>query len=348
MNLILKTINGIKNTQVPIWLMRQAGRYLPEYRKIRENFPSFIDFCLTPEAASEVTIQPLKRFNLDAAIIFSDILILPHALGLKVDFQEGKGPILDKIERTKDLKLNKKALQKVYKAIDITRAILEKDFPEKALIGFAGAPWTVACYMIEGKGSKDFLDARKFCYTNKKDFEDIIELLIEKTSEHLIGQINAGVKIVKIFDSWAGILPPELFEKFVIEPTKKIVDNIRSEYKDIPIIGFAKGSGSMNLDYAKKTGISCVAVDHNTKISWMKENLDEKIILQGNLDNVLLFSDKNDIEMEAKKILDTLSDRPFIFNLGHGVLPGTPIENVEHLVNVVKNYEKCIKTKKIK
>lgn len=342
MSLIIETMEGIKKEKVPIWMMRQAGRYLPEYKKVRSNFSSFIELCLNPKSASEVTIQPLNRFNLDAAIIFSDILILPHALGIKVDFQKEIGPILEKFNGIEKLKINYKVLEKVNDALKITRERLEKEFYDKALIGFAGAPWTVACYIVEGKKNKDFSNVRKFYYSNKRSFNSLIQLLIEETSRYLIGQIKSGAQIVKIFDSWAGVLTPELFERFVIEPTKEIVKNVKLEYSNIPIIGFAKGAGIMLKEYASKTGINCLAIDYSTSVTWINSNLNTNIVVQGNLDNALLFSNKDDIEEGALKILETFSDRPFVFNLGHGILPDTSIESVSQLVNIVKDYRRCI------
>ncbi|CAG7593618.1 MAG: uroporphyrinogen decarboxylase [Candidatus Midichloria sp.] len=341
MSIIIETMKGAKTEEVPVWIMRQAGRYLPEYRKLRATLPSFMEFCLNPEVVSEATIQPLKRFDLDAAIIFSDILVLPYALGVNVEFHNREGPKLKRVQGIKGLRTDSRILEKVNSALKITQQKMQKEFPNKALIGFAGAPWTVACYMVEGKGSKDFTNVRKFYYSNKQAFEDIISMLTEETANHLINQVKSGAQIIKIFDSWAGILTPDLFEKFVIDPTKKIVQMVKLEVGEIPIIGFAKGAGFMTFEYAKTTGISCVAVDQTMKMSWIRENLGQDIIPQGNLDNALLFSDKNDIEEEAIKILDTFSDCPFIFNLGHGILPETPIESIEHLVKVIKSYKKC-------
>ena len=343
MSLIIETIKGVKKEKVPIWIMRQAGRYLPEYLKIRSNFSSFIDFCLNTKAASEVTVQPLRRFDLDAAIIFSDILILPHALGIKVEFQDGVGPRLQKFNEINKLEIELKVLEKVNDAIKMARDKLEREFSNKALIGFAGAPWTVACYMIEGKTSRDFLDVRKFYYLNKKRFEDLIHVLVEETTRYLVGQIKSGAQIIKIFDSWAGVSTPELFEKFVIKPTKKIVENIRSEYSNIPIMGFARGAGIMLKQYTIETGINCVTIDNYTNIKWVNDNLDKNIVVQGNLDNALLFASKSDIRQGALEILESFLDRPFIFNLGHGILPNTPIENVSQLVNIVKSYKNAFR-----
>jgi uroporphyrinogen decarboxylase len=339
MPLIIDTLNGIETAQVPIWIMRQAGRYLPEYRHLRKNFSSFIEFCLTPSAAAEATMQPLQRFGLDAAIIFSDILIVPHALGLNVDFQEGKGPILNPIISASQLEYDNRKFQNVYEALKLVKNRMRLEFADKALIGFAGAPWTVACYMLEGKSSKDFSGARRFCYTHKEEMLKIINLLIESTAEYLIGQIESGADIIKIFDSWAGLLPCNLFREFVIEPTRQIVKKIKSRHPNTPIIGFPKGAGVMYTEYAQKTNVDCIALDHGILLPWAKDNIQQ--VLQGNLDNALLFGSKTDISQAALEILDAFKDRALIFNLGHGVLPGTPIENVEHLVNIVKNYRKA-------
>lgn len=339
---LVSTLKGHRQKQIPIWLMRQAGRYLPEYLKLRENFPSFIDFCLNLEAASEATMQPLRRFDLDAAIIFSDILILPHSFGLNVVFHKEHGPTMQNIKNIDNITVENGILEKVFGIISKTKMLMKKEFPEKSLIGFAGAPWTVACYMIEGRSSKDFSSVRKFCYSHPKEFQEIIDFLTEETSKYLIGQIKAGVDVIKIFDSWAGLVTPCLYDKYVINPTKKIVSEIRKFDQSIPIIGFPKGSGLLYKRYAEKTGVDCVAADHNLELSWIKENLQDKVIIQGNLDNAVLFSDEYTIKSHIEMILESFSDKPFVFNLGHGILPETPIKNVNLLIETVRSYKQYI------
>ncbi|MES2214446.1 MAG: uroporphyrinogen decarboxylase [Pseudomonadota bacterium] len=326
-------------TPPPIWIMRQAGRYLPEYRKIRESLGGFLDLCYNPEKAAEVTLQPIKRFDLDAAIIFSDILILPHSMGLNVHFEEGEGPVVERILQESDLKKLKidkdnEKLQRVYEAISLTRATLRRD---KALIGFVGAPWTVATYVLEGRGKHDFSYSREVAYSNPKFVAALIEKLTEQTIHHLLSQIKAGADIVQIFDSWAGVLGEAEYEEFVIKPTIQIVKEIKKQYPNTPIIGFPRGSGYLYEKYISNTGVDAVGLDQNVPISTMAK-FQEKIVVQGNLDPVVLLSDKETIKKKAEDILDKVGrNGKFIFNLGHGILPRTPIENVEYLVECVRS-----------
>lgn len=333
--LLIDTLLGNKSKKIPIWFMRQAGRYLPEYKKIRESTNSFLEFCYSPDKASEVTLQPIKRFDFDAAIIFSDILVIPDALGMEVRFITNEGPVLTSIKNENDvnnLEYDKTKLFPVYEAINITKTKLEKN---KALIGFAGAPWTLATYMIEGGGSKDYLKTKAFSYQNKKLFTKIIDLLVNSISKHLIAQIEAGVDAVQIFDSWAGVLTHEQFKKYSIDPTAKIVSNIRKIYPNIPIIGFPKSAGVLYRQYAKETAVNAISFDQYMPASWIKENID--IPVQGNLDPVLLMTDKKGAVDSAKRLIDIMQEKAFIFNLGHGILQDTPIENVEAVVREVKN-----------
>lgn len=351
MNILLDTLNYKKVSKVPIWLMRQAGRYLPEYMEIRKNYKDFIKFCLTPDAASEVTLQPLKRFDLDAAIIFADILLVPFGLGVEVNFVEKKGPILSKVFdeiSINDLSFETERFDNVCKSVSqtilMTKTQLKKSFSDKALIGFAGAPWTVAAYMIEGSSSKDFEKARRFAYDNE-DFNHLIEKLIAATIKYVSIQIESGVDVIKLFDSWAGILSVEQFRKFVIEPTKRIVDEIKLKYPKTPIIGFPKGASILLKEYAEKTGVDCVAFDHTVPVDWVKQNIKTKssrLVLQGNLDNVLLTCDNiESLKDGINNIINNLwlNDKSgFIFNLGHGCLVNTKIKNVEFLIEELRNF----------
>jgi uroporphyrinogen decarboxylase len=334
--LFIKTLLGNKENKVPVWFMRQAGRYLPEYMAIRNTTSNFLEFCYSPDKASEVTLQPIRRFDFDAAIIFSDILVIPNALGMNVEFVKNEGPQLGAIQNNSDiknLKFNQDKLQPVYEAIELTRKKLSA---EKALIGFAGAPWTLATYMIEGGGSRDFQKTKVMAYSDPKNFSIIIEILVESVSQHLINQVKAGADCLQIFDSWAGALTEDQFAKWVIEPTKKIVQNVKSACSSTPIIGFPKGCGVFYKNYAEKTGVTATSFDQHMPCDWIAENIN--IPVQGNLDPVLLFSDKQKAVEQTKIILEKFKHRPFIFNLGHGILQHTPIENVQAVVDVVKNY----------
>lgn len=329
-----------KNNNVPIWFMRQAGRYLPEYMEIRKDSSDFLELCYDSEKAKKVTLQPIDRFDFDAAIIFSDILVLPHALGWKVAFKKGEGPILQKFETDKDLLyINNdfdKKINCIYDTVNKVRLSLDKN---KSLIGFAGSPWTVASYMLEGKGKQDFSVSKNFLYNNKKLALQLIDIITEKTIEYLLGQINAGVDIIQLFDSWAGVLSGEEYEDFVIKPTKKIVSLVKRKYPSLPIIGFPRGSGYLYQEYIDQTDIDAIGVDQFVPINTMKK-WQENIIVQGNFDPVLLLGKKEIIEKKANNILACLDSKNFIFNLGHGILPNTPIENVQFLVNYVRNYQK--------
>lgn len=332
-----KIIRCLPGNEVPIWLMRQAGRYLEEYRQVRSTTNSFLEFCYNPEKASEVTLQPIRRFDFDASIIFSDILVIPDALGVNVSFQTGEGPVLQKIS-AKDicnLKYNPNKLQPVYEAIKLVRQELA---PEKSLIGFAGSPWTLSTYMVEGGGSKDFHNVKSWAYADPTSFSKLIYILADSIIEHAIAQIEAGVNVFQFFDSWAGtVAAGDEFTKWVIEPTAYIVSKIKGKYPDVPIIGFPRGAGVSYLEYAFKTGVDAISVDYNMPIEWIAEKVD--IAIQGNLDPVLLKNNKQQALVQASKILNIMKGRKFIFNLGHGILPETPIENVEALVKLVKNFK---------
>ncbi|MDX2082470.1 MAG: uroporphyrinogen decarboxylase [Rickettsiales bacterium] len=342
MNKLIDTLIKKENfSQPPIWIMRQAGRYLPEYLEIRRDVKNFLDLCYNPELACEVTLQPIRRFDFDAAIIFSDILVIPDALGVKVDFVKNEGPKLKKISNISDLKklkVNniKSHLKPVFEAIELTKSKLSN---EKALIGFSGAPWTLACYMIEGGSSKNFDSVRQKAINYEEFFLQLIEILTESIIQYLSQQIKAGANVVKLFDSWAGILPPQQLKKWVIEPTKKIVTEIKKLHPNIPIICFPRGIGVNYKEFAAAVDCHGLALDQNLEKNWAKKNLQENLgkVIQGNLDNFLLaFGSKKEIEEEVLNILETFNDKPFIFNLGHGILPQTPIENVELLMNLVR------------
>lgn len=337
---LLNVLKGKKQSPIPLWLMRQAGRYLPEYREIRSKVPDFLTMCYSPELATEVTLQPIRRFGFDAAILFSDILVVPDALGCKVEFAEGEGPKLNTITDQKTLdSLSLEGflahLFPVFKALEN----ISRELPvNTTLIGFAGSPWTVATYMVEGKTSKQFEKVRQLSYTSPEVFEKLITLLVEATSLYVIEQIKHGAEVIQLFDSWSGVLPEEPFKQWIIEPTKAIVTNVKASYPDTPIIGFPKGAGVNLLRYIAETGVDAVGVDYTLPLEWIRDNLQTQLPVQGNLDPILLASDKNAMKNQVEKILKTLGNKPFIFNLGHGILPHTPIENVELLIETVRKY----------
>ena len=329
-----------KNETPPIWLMRQAGRYMSEYMEIRSTIPNFLDLCYNSDKASAVTMQPIEKFGLDAAILFSDILVLPDAMGWEVNFSKGHGPILKKFESETDLnKINKRFSNKI-NAVYETVAKVKAKLPKKvSLIGFAGSPWTVASYMFEGKGKQDFSVSKNFLYSQKSTALKLIDIITEKTIEYLSGQISAGAEIIQLFDSWSGVLNGNLYSEFVIYPTKKIVTALKEKFPDIKIIGFPRGSGFNYDNYINQTGIDGVSVDQFVPIKQMSI-WQKKIVVQGNLDPVVLLGEQQTIKEEVDKIMTLMGSKRFIFNLGHGILPITPVKNVEFLVNYVKNYKK--------
>ena len=333
--LILKTLRGEKTEQVPFWFMRQAGRYLPEYREMRKDYSNFLDFCYTPDAATEVTLQPLRRFDMDAAILFSDILVIPDGLGQEVKFVKGEGPKLGSLEigQLSQAKLLPH-LQPVFTAIKQIRSELADD---KALIGFSGAPWTLACYMIEGQGSREFQIARQYAASEPQKFAQLIDILCESIIAYACEQIEAGIDVFQLFDSWAGVVPAAQFEDWVIAPTKRIVAGIKAKHPNTPIIGFAKGAGVNLSSYALHTGVDAIGVDQQQPLEPVKA-LGK--VLQGNLDNVTLAASKQAALAHTQDILRIWDDIPFIFNLGHGFLPHTPIENVEAVVAEIKNFRR--------
>jgi len=315
--------------------MRQAGRYLPEYRSLRKEAGSFLDLCYNPDFAVEVTLQPIRRFDMDAAILFSDILITPHALGQKLEFVTGKGPQLDPIRNRAELgKINfdpvsfHQATSAVYETVKRLSSELGDD---KTLIGFAGAPWTVATYMVEGGSSKDFQHIKKFAYSDPEGFQQLIDLLVETTVAYLIKQVDNGAETLQIFDSWAGVLGTAAFERWVIAPTRQLIDKIRVVHPDIPIIGFPKGVGLYYPDYARKTGITAVSFDHTLPLDFVRDQLQSICPVQGGLDNGALLAGGSAMLEQADRIIEALSGGPFIFNLGHGVIKETPPEHVAAL-----------------
>jgi uroporphyrinogen decarboxylase len=323
----------------PIWLMRQAGRYLPEYRQTRAEAGSFLDLCYTPALAAEVTLQPIRRYGFDAAILFSDILVVPDGLGQRVAFMEGEGPILDALTSAADLaELSLAAAEKKLAIVLETVARLRQDLPaETALIGFAGAPWTVATYMVGGRGSPDQAAARLVAYRQPEFFSALIDILVEATTTYLQGQVRAGADVLQIFDSWAGSLPDDELDRWVIEPTRRIVSALRRENPLVPVIGFPRGAGSAAVAYVDRTGVDGVGCDTQVPIDFMRDGFGaRRVVRQGNLDPLLLLTGGPAMERRAENICRAMQGVPFIFNLGHGIVPQTPPENVTRLLEVVR------------
>jgi uroporphyrinogen decarboxylase len=320
-----------------MWMMRQAGRYLPEYRQLREQKGSFLGLVYDPAAAAEVTLQPLERFPaLDAAILFSDILIVPFALGQNLSFVSGEGPRLTPrlIDSALDaLTAFPERLDPIFETVRTVKARLA---PDKSLIGFSGSPWTVATYMVAGQGSRDQSEARRLAYADSKRFAEIVGRIEDVTIDYLSGQIAAGAEAVQLFDSWAGSLSPAQFEQWVIAPTARIVKKLRHRYPDVPVIGFPKGAGGKVADYASETKVSAIGLDETVDPLWAARELPPDLPVQGNLDPLALLSGGKSLRSAVQRILDAFADRPHIFNLGHGILPDTPIANVEQLIRQVK------------
>jgi uroporphyrinogen decarboxylase len=322
----------------PVWLMRQAGRYLPEYRAVREKAGDFLDLVLTPDLAAEVTLQPIRRFGFDAAIVFSDILVVPLGLGQGVRFAAGEGPLLDALE-------DRRAFQRiasefdhgvagpVYETIRMVKAELD---PTVALLGFCGAPWTVATYMIAGRGTPDQAPARLFAYRDRAGFDTLIDILVEASSTYLVAQLRAGADAVQIFDTWAGVLPPEEFTHWCIDPVKRIVAEVRRHVAGAKIIAFPRGAGTLLVPYVNAVPVDAVGLDWMVDRSFASENIQSRIPIQGNLDPLALVAGGNALDRSVDAILQAFAGGPFIFNLGHGILPETPISHVERMLERVR------------
>lgn len=336
----LAPFTGQAASPPPIWLMRQAGRYLPEYLATRAEAGDFLSLCYNPKLACEVTLQPIRRYGFDAAILFSDILVVPHALGQEVRFEKGEGPRLDPVTTTADLarlapdKTSEK-LDIVFEAVSLIRSQLPR---QTALIGFCGAPWTVATYMVGGRGSSDQADARLWAYRAPEEFAQLIDLLTTVSIEYLSGQVAAGVDVLQIFDTWAGSLPPREFEKWVVAPTARIVAELNARHPDVPVIGFPRGAGARLASYCHATGVDGVGCDTSQRMSDVRDTVTayNLAVVQGNLDPLALVAGGAELDHAIDEILEAMQGAPFIFNLGHGIVPQTPPEHVAHLVERVR------------
>jgi uroporphyrinogen decarboxylase len=323
-----------------MWLMRQAGRFLPEYREVRASVGGFLELCYTPALAAEVTLQPIRRYGFDAAILFSDILVVPDALGQGVRFVEGEGPRLDAIGSCAELaRLDPSATGGKFGRVYETVARLRQDLPpETALIGFCGAPWTVATYMVGGQGSSDQAAARQLAYRDRTTFARLIDIVTEASIDYLDGQVRAGADVLQIFDSWAGNLPDEEFETWVMAPTKRIVTELKRRHPDTPIIGFPRGAGANAERYVAETGVEGLGCDTAMPLQQMRALADRSgVAVQGNLDPLLLAAGGPNFEARVRETLQVMRGAPFVFNLGHGIVPHTPPENVARLVDLVRS-----------
>ena len=331
---ILDVLDRHRRSPPPVWLMRQAGRYLPEYQAVRQKAGDFLKLCFTPELATEVTLQPIRRFGFDAAILFSDILVIPHALGQPVRFAVGEGPQLDPISDRGGLaqlavELDQDVLAPVYETVRQVKARLPDNV---ALLGFCGAPWTVASYMIAGHGTPDQAPARLFAYADPEGFAALMDKLVEASASYLIRQLQAGADAVQIFDTWAGILPPHEFHRWCIAPVQRLIAAVRSVVPGAKVIGFPRGAGTGLLRYVQDVPVDAVGLDWMVDPVFAREQIQQRLPVQGNLDPLALVAGGAALDRAVDNILDIFSERPFVFNLGHGILPQTPIAHVEQML----------------
>lgn len=336
---ILEVLSGRPQAIPPVWFMRQAGRYLPEYRELRAKAGSFLNLCFTPELATEVTLQPIRRFGFDAAILFSDILVIPHALGRSVTFEAGEGPRLEPLDNAEKLNalaatVDDNVLAPVYEAVRQVKSALP---PGVALLGFCGAPWTVATYMVAGHGTPDQGPARLMAYREPQAFARMIGILVAASSRYLLGQLRAGADAVQIFDTWAGVLPPHEFARWSIGPTRQIVANVRAEIPDAKIIGFPRGAGASLAQYVDQVPVNAVSIDWMAEPAFIRERVQNRIAVQGNLDPLALLAGGAALDRAIDKILKDFGHGPLIFNLGHGILPETPIAHVEQTLRRIRD-----------
>ena len=336
----VEVLSGRRQPVPPLWMMRQAGRYLPEYREVRAKAGGFLDLCFTPEFAVEVTLQPIRRFAFDAAIIFSDILVIPYALGRDVRFEAGEGPRLDPLDTPDKVGTLSSTgdftkLEPVFEALRRVRRELD---PKIALIGFCGAPWTVATYMVAGQGTPDQAPARMMAYRHPEAFAKIIDAIVENSILYLLGQLKAGADVLQIFDTWAGVLPPREFRRWSVEPTKRIVEGVRKKVPDAKIIGFPRGAGALLPSYVEATKVDAVSIDWAAEPSLIRNRVQSRVAVQGNLDPLVLIAGGDALDRAVDDVLSNYAAGRLIFNLGHGIQPETPIAHVEQMVKRVRAY----------
>jgi uroporphyrinogen decarboxylase len=334
---LVSVLAGEREAVPPVWLMRQAGRYLPEYRAVREKAGGFLNLCFNPELAAEVTLQPVRRFGFDAAILFSDILVVPYALGRKVEFLAGEGPKLEPLADAAGLSSLSKSIDQnivapVYETVKRVKAALDE---QTALIGFCGAPWTVATYMVAGEGTPDQAPARMFAYGDPDSFQKLIDTLTDASIDYLVGQLKAGADCVQIFDTWAGVLPPAEFERWSILPTNRIVAGVRAQVPGAKIIGFPRGAGAKLWRYVQDTGVDAVGLDWTQGLVYARDHIQTLKPVQGNVDPLALLAGGAALDRQVDEVIGALGGGPFIFNLGHGILPQTPIAHLERMLKRV-------------
>jgi uroporphyrinogen decarboxylase len=339
---LLEALDGKTQSVPPVWLMRQAGRYLPEYRALRRRAGDFLELCFKPKLAAEATLQPVRRFGFDAAILFSDILVIPHALGQRVAFEEGEGPRLDPAGDSAAIArlyaaVDHSALDPVYEAIHLVKSALPETL---GLIGFCGAPWTVATYMVAGRGTEGGVPARRLALEDPIAFGELIDRLVAASIEYLVRQFQAGVDAVQIFDSWAGVLGPRELERWCIAPVRKICEKVRAQWPKARIIGFPRGVGTALSRYVEQVPIHAVSLDWTIDRSFARDQVPRNVAIQGNLDPVTLLVGGSALDREVEDILQSFVDRPFIFNLGHGILPETPVEHVERMLRRIRGADR--------
>jgi uroporphyrinogen decarboxylase len=335
---ILEVLSGSRQAVPPVWFMRQAGRYLPEYRALRERTGSFLDLCFTPDLAAEVTLQPIRRFGFDAAILFSDILVVPHALGRHVTFEAGEGPRLAPLDDAAKLNAltdtaDESIFAPVYEAVRCVKAALPANV---TLLGFCGAPWTVATYMVAGQGTPDQAPARLMAYREPEGFARMIDILVETSSRYLVAQLRAGADAVQIFDTWAGVLPPAELARWCIAPVRRMVENVRREVPGAKIIGFPRGVGASLSSYLDGVPVNAVSIDWMAEPAFVRERVQSRLAVQGNLDPLVLLAGGAALDRAVDGILEDFGKGPLIFNLGHGILPPTPIAHVEQVLRRIR------------
>jgi len=337
---LLSVLKGAKTDTLPLWLMRQAGRYLPEYRALRAEKGGFLELVHDSAAAAEVTLQPIRRFGFDGAILFSDILVIPHALGQDLWFEAGEGPRL--APKLVDIGLSalQRAPERLSPVIETVRQVKAALPPQTTFLGFAGSPWTVATYMVAGQGSREQAETRRFAYRDPKAFGEIITAIADLTVEYLSDQIEAGVDAVQLFDSWSGSLSPRQFEHWVIAPTERIISKLKARHPQAVVIGFPKGAGGKLPAYAREVGADAIGLDETVDPNWAHQNLPKDVPVQGNLDPLALITGGDTLDQAITRIIDAFRDRPHIFNLGHGILPDTPIAHVEALVARIRGEQR--------
>jgi uroporphyrinogen decarboxylase len=336
---VLEVLSGNRQAVPPVWFMRQAGRYLPEYRALRERAGSFLDLCFTPDLAAEVTLQPIRRFGFDAAILFSDILVVPHALGRHVTFEAGEGPRLDPLDDAAKLNAltdtaDETVFAPVYEAVRRVKADLP---PNVTLLGFCGAPWTVATYMVAGQGTVDQAPARLMAYREPQAFARMIDILVETSSRYLVAQLRAGADAVQIFDTWAGVLPPAEFARWCVAPVRRIVEAVRGAVPGAKIIGFPRGVGASLPSYLDGVPVNAVSIDWMAEPAFVRERVQSRVAVQGNLDPLALLAGGAALDRAVDGVLESFGQGPLIFNLGHGILPPTPIAHVEQVLRRIRN-----------